>query len=45
MVDPELDELRREFLVEADEKVREMEAGAGRRSPESFARLIHLAIS
>lgn len=43
MVDPELEELRREFLAEADEKVREMESGAGDRSPESLARVTYLA--
>ena len=43
MVDPELDALRREFLAEADEKVREMEMGAGSRSPEGLARVTYLA--
>jgi len=43
MVDFELDELKREFLAEADEKVREMEAKVGERSPESLERLSYLA--
>ncbi len=43
MVDPELDELRREFLAEADEKVREIEAKVADRSPASVERLVHLA--
>jgi HPt (histidine-containing phosphotransfer) domain-containing protein len=43
MVDPELDELRREFLAEADEKVREIEANAADHSPASMERLAHLA--
>ena len=44
MSDPELDELKREFLAEAQEKVKEM-AGAldGKRSPESVDRVIYLA--
>jgi len=43
MVDPELEELRREFLAEANDKVREMEQSAARLSPESLANLTHLA--
>jgi HPt (histidine-containing phosphotransfer) domain-containing protein len=43
MVDTELEELRREFLVEANEKVHEMELSAVRLSPESLERLTHLA--
>src|SRR6266480_657754 len=43
MVDPELEALRREFLAEANDKVREMEQSAVRLSPESLARLTHLA--
>lgn len=43
MVDPELDELRREFLAEADEKVREIEAKAADHSPASIERLAYLA--
>jgi len=43
MVDPELEELRREFLAEANDKVHEMEQGAAKLSPESLARLTHLA--
>jgi HPt (histidine-containing phosphotransfer) domain-containing protein len=44
MVDHELDELKREFLAEADEKVREIETGlAGERTPEAVERLTYLA--
>ena len=43
MVDPELDELRREFLAEAAEKVREIEAKAADLSPASIERLAYLA--
>lgn len=43
MVDHELDELRREFLAEADEKVREIGAKAADLSPESIERLAYLA--
>lgn len=43
MVDHELDELRREFLVEADEKVREMQRKLDDRSPEALERLSYLA--
>ena len=43
MVDLELDELKREFLAEADEKVREIEAKLVDRSPESVERLSYLA--
>lgn len=44
MVDHELNELRREFLVEARGKVNEMRSAleAGR-SPESLERLVYLA--
>jgi HPt (histidine-containing phosphotransfer) domain-containing protein len=44
MVDHELDELKREFLAEAEEKVREMQTAltAGR-DPESLERLGYLA--
>lgn len=44
MADPELDELRREFLAEAQEKVAEIESTlAGERTTESLERLIYLA--
>lgn len=43
MVDLELDQLKREFLTEAEEKVREMEAKFGDASPESQERLSYLA--
>jgi HPt (histidine-containing phosphotransfer) domain-containing protein len=44
MVDPELDELRREFLAESANKVREMEASVdGGRSQEAVERLAYLA--
>src|SRR5437879_2457608 len=43
MVDSELEELRREFLAEADDKVHDMETSVARLSPESVARLTHLA--
>ena len=43
MVDHELDDLRREFLAEADEKVREIEAKAADPSPASIERLSYLA--
>ncbi|HEX7154747.1 MAG TPA: Hpt domain-containing protein [Thermoanaerobaculia bacterium] len=43
-MDHELDELRREFLVEAEEKVREMESFAeGDRPREILDRLAYLA--
>ncbi len=44
MVDPELDELKREFLAEAEEKVREMQTAleAGR-APDALQRLGYLA--
>lgn len=43
-VDQELDELRREFLAEADQKVREIElALEGERSPAMLERLAYLA--
>ena len=43
MVDLELDELKREFLAEADEKVREIESKIGDRAPESLERVSYLA--
>lgn len=43
MVDHELDELRREFLAEADEKVREIQAKATDLSPAAIERLAYLA--
>ncbi len=43
MVDFELEELKREFLAEAAEKAREIEARLGDRSPESRERLSYLA--
>jgi HPt (histidine-containing phosphotransfer) domain-containing protein len=44
MVDFEFDELKREFLVEAEEKVREIESKLdGDRRPENLQRLIYLA--
>ena len=44
MVDLELDELKREFLAEAEEKVREMQAALeGERSEQSLQRLAYLA--
>jgi HPt (histidine-containing phosphotransfer) domain-containing protein len=44
MVDHELDELKREFLAEADEKVREIQAVlAEAQSKESLERLAYLA--
>jgi HPt (histidine-containing phosphotransfer) domain-containing protein len=43
MVDTELEELRREFLAEANDKVHEMELSATHLSPESLERLTHLA--
>lgn len=43
MVDFELDELKREFLAEADAKVREIQANLDHRSPESLERLSYLA--
>jgi len=44
MVDPELDELRREFLAETVAKVREIEEKAGGdRSAQSIERLTYLA--
>jgi HPt (histidine-containing phosphotransfer) domain-containing protein len=43
MVDHELDELRREFLDEAREKVGEMEAVLGDMQRESLERLAYLA--
>jgi HPt (histidine-containing phosphotransfer) domain-containing protein len=43
-VDPEFDELKREFLAEADEKVREIQAKLdGDRGPQARERLIYLA--
>ena len=44
MVDHELDDLKREFLAEAEEKVREMQGALeGGRSPDSLERLAYLA--
>ena len=44
MVDLELDDLRREFLAEADEKVSEIQAKLdGEQSPEALERLTYLA--
>ena len=43
MVDQELDELRREFLDEAREKVEEMQKTLGESNPESLERLAYLA--
>jgi HPt (histidine-containing phosphotransfer) domain-containing protein len=44
MVDLELDDLKREFLSEANEKVREIQAKLdGEQSPESLDRLTYLA--
>lgn len=44
MVDLELDDLKREFLAEADEKVRELQAKLdGEQSPEALERLTYIA--
>ena len=43
MVDLELDELKREFLAEADEKIREIESKLSERSPEALERVSYLA--
>lgn len=44
MSDPELDELKREFLAEAHEKVDEIQATLGHeRTPQVLERLIYLA--
>lgn len=44
MVDLELDELKREFLAEAEEKVREIASRLeGERTPEALDRLAYLA--
>lgn len=44
LVDLELDELKREFLAEAEEKVREIATAlAGERTPEALDRLAYLA--
>ena len=44
MVDQELDELKREFLAEAEEKVREMQTAlSAAHDPESLQRLGYLA--
>ena len=44
MVDHELDELKREFLAEAEEKVREMQTAlSSGRNPASLERLSYLA--
>lgn len=42
-MDIEFDELKREFLTEADEKVVEMQASLDERSPQSLERLTYLA--
>ena len=42
-MDFEFDELKREFLAEAEEKVREMQANLDDRSPQSLERLTYLA--
>ena len=44
MSDPELDDLKREFLAEAQDKVDEMESTLGReRTLQSLDRLVYLA--
>ena len=43
MVDLELDELKREFLAEAEEKIREIESKLSDRSPETLERVSYLA--
>jgi HPt (histidine-containing phosphotransfer) domain-containing protein len=43
MVDQELEDLRREFLAEVDEKIREMEAIVGDGTPQALERLDYLA--
>ena len=43
MVDLELDELKREFLAEAEEKVREMQTALGATDRKSLDRLAYLA--
>ena len=43
IVDFEFDELKREFLMEAEEKVVEMQAKLDERSPQSLERLTYLA--
>jgi len=43
MIDLELDELKREFLTEAEEKVREIESKLADHSPESLERVSYLA--
>ena len=43
VIDLELDELKREFLAEADEKVQEIASKLRDRSPESLERLSYLA--
>ena len=42
-IDLELDELKREFLAEAEEKVQEIQSRLDDRSPESLERLTYLA--
>jgi chemotaxis protein histidine kinase CheA len=42
-IDLELDELKREFLAEAEEKVREIQSRLDDRSRESLERLTYLA--
>lgn len=43
MVDHELDDLKREFLAEADEKVREIETALADATPASLERMAYLA--
>src|SRR3989440_4614402 len=43
MIDLELDELKREFLAEADEKIREIESKLSDRAPETLERVSYLA--
>ena len=43
MVDLELDELKREFLAEAEEKIREIESKLSDRSLEALERVSYLA--
>src|SRR5215468_3502627 len=43
VIDVELEELKREFLAEAEQKVAEIESRLAERSPESLERLSYLA--
>ncbi|HEY6137842.1 MAG TPA: Hpt domain-containing protein [Thermoanaerobaculia bacterium] len=43
VVDLELEELKREFLAEAEQKVAEIESKVSERSPEALERLSYLA--